>query len=1076
MKWDDVTAGSSPAPETMKWDEVTGTSKEAEKTEALPFGTGTMYRMAHDPQQKAAVLAREYGPESVKTDKKTGELYAEKGGVKYSPEAGSAWTRAGESVVAGAAPAVGQVLGEAGGAAVGSLAGPVGTGAGFVVGGGAGTAGGEYVNNLILEHAAGAKSTDQFRDTVEGFESGAMWSAAGGAVFKGVPAAYKMARDKAYEASPSVSVAYRKMKDFNAKIEEAKKAGKDVNAEYIIQQARDFFGVDQGALDKTMGAVGRAEEQGVKLYTNPMIYAKEAPSLGQLETLAAKFGVSKVLESTRAYAERTGQSVAAKLGEINQVGRSAFGMKVDEEALGASLKQGAIAKYEKAATDLKAAQDLARTNWEAGKTDLEKKLATFTENRDTMLAKGIDYLGTVQRDMLKLAEHVGGTGDESIRAQFGELSKTVAKEVEGVKEAAGKSHGDILETAYTMSDAAPRVADKGLIDTIQGIVANALPSENEKVREILAGMLPASLKRLATAEGKDQGVQQAAYAGIPIGPAKNLPKAPMMVTLREMNALKQALGEKAQDIFSKVAATQSEGLQKKLYGTVANFISGTETAEGRVFAEGTPEAWKKAAGIIADSNKKYATVMQELDSKLLKPMMMEAKAGVVNRRDLDMVARDVFSGKHPSGMIDRLFEKYAPQSRSHLVGADLFNIFHDATESTGVRAGGTPPVNPMKVAEALANRDEMGLLKHYGDEKLIGSIREFIKTATAFGLSEDKSLPTSLVPSRTMQQTIEGMTKTMKALEAHIKADPASVFKEQFAALEKEFSGSEVLKHRLTHDAKLDAAAKEMMSHPSYIREVATTYGTDSPQFGLLKETFSKQLLSKAIDTDRGLMDVGKFLSEQNIHPDVAKLLSMDGSIDRMVQLGHDINHALARASDVYSSLHAGSVVANPPKMAQTAAKSVFGSGAMGHAAALAAKTLDRLVISKTTAVASAILEHPNLVKLLHSGSSMAPEARRALIQEWVSDVRAELPPQLHKLTGLVQHLFPGAVVFDAAGEPSVSVGALKAVSNILRKSAQVGYHVEPSAARQEQADYATSRSIKANPKDVLRNLQGPMQ
>ena len=1058
--------GTSPdiIQQTVKKQLAGGAPKE---TEAPSFGTGTLYKMAHDTEQKKKVLENEYGAGNVQTDPKTGELYAEKDGKRIAPGQEGFWKGAAESALASAAPVAGQIAGEAlgaaGGGVLGSVAGPAGTAAGgvagFVAGGGAGTAAGETVNNLILKYASHAPTEHMAKDAWEGAESGAIWSAAGGAVFKGTPWLYNMAKEAAFARAPSVSAAYSKFRDFSAELEKAKqKAGGKVDPATAIQFVKDFFGVDEGALAGAAGAVGRAEALGTKLYTNPATYTKQSPALGQLEALASKFGVSKVLDSTRAYAERTGEKVSAKLGEISEVGKSVFGREVDPERLGRSLKIGAQEKFEKAMAELRKGQELAEKDWVSRKTALESSVKTFSENRDNYFKESLSHLAAMQRDALRVAGHVGESADQSARAQFGQFSKALAQEAEGVKKAMGDAHGAVLDAAYAATDSEPRVVSGELIDTLKGLINNALPSENASVREILSGMLPKSLKTLASAQGEEQTAKAATYAGVATGPEITLPRAPMMATLREMNTLKQELGRQAHDIFGKIAADSKEGLQKRLFKEVQSFVHAT--------GDDVPKAWKTAAGEIAKSNKKYEDMMHEIDSKLISPFLLEAKAGAATERDLDAVARDVFSGNHPKDMLAKLFEKYTPQNRKLLVGADMFNVFKDAVESTGLRAQGLPPINPLKAAAAFAQRDLNGLLEHYGDPKLVSSIREFVRAATAFGLEDGKSLPTALVPSRTMQETVEGLTRSMKALEAHIKTDPAAVFKERFTDLERQAKGSPVGRFQFLHDAELGKAAETMMSHPAYVREIEQQFKRESPQFKLLVDTFHQKLLSQGIETDKKLVEYPRFLREQNVHPEVAKMLSQEGSAEMLLQLGQDLRQGLDKATDAFMSLYSGAQVAHPHGPVEAILHRV---PVVGPAAKMLGRTIDRALLSKVITVASTAIEHPSMIKLLHGGAEMSPAARSEMIKDWIADVTVEIPRVGYTLANWIKRVFPGAITQETVDSFQVKAPLARTLVKALTKGAEVGYHFEPSRERQDNAETRTRYAGRAQ--SVLQTL-----
>jgi len=1030
--------------------EASSASAEPKKeAEPLPFGTESLYKMAHDPGQKAQVLAHEYGAENVKTDPQSGEMYAEKEGKKFEGGKQGFWGGVGSSLVAGAAPMAGQIAGEIGGAALGSTLGPAGSVAGFVGGGGAGTAAGETVNNLILKYAANAHSNSMARDAIEGGESGALWSAAGGAVFKGIPWAYNIARDAAFAKSATVSEAFSKFRDFSKQLDEMKKAGLST-PEAIIDKAKGFFGMTDEALAKTVGGIERAEQQGAKLYTNIGTVATQSPALVQLEALADKFGVSKVLESTRNYAEKVGTKVAAKVGEAVEVGKSAFGKPVDVEALGRSLKIGAQEKFERAMADLTKSQQVAEKGWEATKGTLENSVKAFESQRDKFITDRLTDLGKIQKDMLTIAGHIGESGDLEAQNLFGSLSKQVAKEISEVKGQIQKAHGAVLEAAYDSAGNTQRVVNPGLVDELRGIVKDALPSEQPTILEILGKVLPSNLRQ-AAAMSSEGGVSQATHAGIAIGPEFPLPKPPLTVTLREANTLKQALGTQMKGVFDKLSPDTTDRLNKMLYGSIKDFIH----SQG----EDVPEAWKTAAREIEKSNASYQRMMEETESKTISPFIAEAKSGIVTR-DLDVAARDVFGGSHPRDVLETLFSKYAPEGRAKLVGADMFNIFRDAVDTTGFKGQGVPPVNPLKIAQSFAERLENGTLKYYGDPKLIDSIKEFVQVASSFGLAEGKSLPTALVPSRTMQETIEGLTRSMKALEEHIKADPKAVFESQFKELEKGLKGSRVTRLAWEHPADLEAAAKEMMSHPSYVKEIVEQYGADSPQVKMLVDTFNKKLLSSSIEGQK-ILELPRHLDEMNIHPEVARLLSKEGSVEMITQLGQDMRHALDRAGDTYTSLYAGSKVQHPGGLAEPLLKKIPG---VGRAVKYLGRTFDRYVLSKVVGVAASAMEHPNMYKLLKDGANMAPEVRQSMMKEWLQDVVVDIPVAGIRAAKWLQETFPDQVMQAASGQKiklPLAWELAKSVEKTARKASEIGYHEEPSTQRQKKVDYQTRSAVR---------------
>lgn len=1105
-------ASLSPTPETI----------------SLPFGTETMYRMAHDPGQKSKVLESEYGPGSVQADSKTGELYAAKDGKRYAPGKGGFLQILGTEAVAGAAPFAGQVIGEtlggvagaalaapAGGVAGTAAAGPpggvagalggagVGGAAGFILGGGVGTAAGETVNNLILRYMANAPSSHLGGEALEGFESGALWSGVGAAMFKGAPAIYNAVKENVFARSATASEAFSKLRNFDAELKKAAEAaGGKITPERAIQLSRDFFGVDPVALGRVAGAVGRAEEQGTKLFTNPATYAKGSPALGQLEALASKMGVSKVLQSTREYAEATGRSVKAKLGEATEVGKSVFGGTVDYERLGASLREGARQQFDRSLSQvrditekmrlaqeatyasktgaLQGEEKAVKEAWTIAKGTLETQVKELEEKRSAFIKDRLSYLGHISDGLLELAGPVSSFADRAAQADFGKLSKHLAEEAMSVKAQVGASHGAVLEAAY--SEAPKRLLSPELVDSLKQMVANALPSEKPALQEVLEHSLPPNLRKVIRAGEGEAGTAQVwtdqGAVAVPV------PSAPVMVSLKEMNELKKVLGMQARTLFDKVAPNMREGLQKRLFGAVKDFIHDA--------GEDVPAGWKSAASKIETANLKYSVMMDEIDSKLVNPLLVEAKAGLV-QKDLDAVARDIFSGNHPRDTLDRLFTKYVPANREKLIGADMFNVFRDAVDATGVKAGTLPPVDIHKVAAAFAARDEKGLLKYYGDPKLVSAIRGLVSDVAAF---EGKSLPTSLVPSRTMQETVEALSRTTKALEQHIKADPGAVFQQRFADLEKasvaerqaanklgekvekgleqQWKESSLDRFRRMHDdGQLSAAAERMLSHPSYIRDVVSQFGARSQQVQFLRETFTRRLLSHAIEEDKGLVGLPDYLKSLNIHLDVARLLSPEGSAERIATLGQDVSTALERASDTYSSLMAGSAVQHPPiKIVRRLTDAVFGGvPGLRTVAGLMAKTIDRSLLSKVVGASSTAIEHPNFVKLMEMGDRMTSAERNALYSEWLQDITVEVPfagyyaaKGVQKVFGWMSDLAPGKVVLSG-DKRSISAPAplWKAISMQLSRW-------EPEAAGESQRqDTREDRSARS----VLQSMGG---
>ena len=303
--------------------------------------------------------------------------------------------------------------------------------------------------------------------------------------------------------------------------------------------------------------------------------------------------------------------------------------------------------------------------------------------------------------------------------------------------------------------------------------------------------------------------------------------------------------------------------------------------------EAGPEL-KTAAKMLDATDKEYGQVIPRFKDSVVRQIVRSGAAAAPENagRLASMVITE--GNTERIGMIR---DMVGPEIWRKVQAADLKSIVAHSLDQTG-------QFDPQAFAKKIMERSNLGMLAPtYGEAEAASLVRQAKRVQQTY--AKDPNL--NALPGDTVTTLLARADNAIQRAETLAEQDPLGLLKQHVAQIEaraKQMSATgkeQIATNPLNDllDLPAEAAAKKILSDHDLFRSAATQFGTDSPEFTLLRQTWARQFLQRNIERVRDMPD------EFSKHPeDVQRLLFPGVSLDQMVRLTKEMRIMFPKGED----------------------------------------------------------------------------------------------------------------------------------------------------------------------------------
>ena len=649
-------------------------------------------------------------------------------------------------------------------------------------------------------------------------------------------------------------------------------------AEPVAKAFRWFWDVnktDPEKIDAIHDIVNTKMPPGVPSPRVPLeSWAPAATYMSRLTAIARGWGYDPVKEAARPFYEQ-------KAGEVLQAAglppdQAAGLTKATAAAPLASAGEAAVAKAHEIIGD---ATDKLNTEIEAFRN---REIGPATrEAREK--ARGIS---TEQTALVTAADDARAQAAKVVQDGFTDINKSLDDAISGPE----MQSGGLMRTAETklrdlrrevgryfskQYDAADAAAEghfpntSGLAPWAQGLLDAALPPVKANFpREIEL------LTKLATEEEPPKPSGLVDQHGKPIMSTAEAPASE--VTFGQLHELRNWVRYGID--WDDLAAGPKQGAHKLLEREIDGVLHDQEAS---------PEL-KTAAKMLDATDKEYGQVIPRFKDPVVRQIVRSgAAAAPENAAKLAAMVITEHNTER-SGMIR---DMVGPEIWRKVQAADLKSIVAHSLDETG-------QFDPQAFAKKIMERNNLGMLAPtYGEAETATLVRQAQRVQQTYAKNPDLSV----LPGDTVTTLLARADNAIQRAESLAEQDPLGLLKQHVAQIEAKAkqmaaTGKEQIKTNPLNDLldlPAEAAAKKILSDNDLFRSAAQQFGTDSPEFTLLRQTWARQFLQRNIERVRDMPD--EFAKSPE---DIQRLLFPGVSLDQMVRLTKEMRLMFPKGED----------------------------------------------------------------------------------------------------------------------------------------------------------------------------------
>lgn len=881
------------------------------KPQTYPIGVGTqiLYSMAGDPNRQQQILASVYGPDAVKRTPDGGWL------VKQ----GNKWLRPGRGgigpglgfVAGNLAPTIGAVGGGILGGTVGIESGP-GALVSASLGAGTGAVGGQVFNDMILG-LMGYHITPE--DQRSEMHNAALLGMAGEGAGRVLGAAAPLAG--------RLVTGLRNV------------ASKTASSDALPATIRWVLGTDPAALRKATELAQGDPARGIPgVLTAPSSVHKEAPYIKKVvEDFDPVFRESPIRTGRDKYYEAAGGALLKDLGIEREQPLLSGTFKPDVEPAGLAMKS-------------RIADDLAAANAQLDQA-LAAQKAIVTTQRTGEAAAQESNLSVLTAASNHLRDLAGQTVDTALK----DASDAAEQAVKAA--GAGAHPGDLWNLAGQQLDKVQlgikTVSERGYIagHTAAGPTPLQLAPVVQRARQLLDTLPEGFENQFPGAARQLEAMLTPRPSGVLDAEGKEILRIPD-VTLEQAHNLRTLLRAKVD--WTKPNATAVDHQAKQLARIVDEWMHSTTQ----------PANVRAGVSMIDRWDDYYARNMGKFDQQAVQTIVQKMRAGFVD--DAPALAKLVFD-KDSTVSRENIRRLLGPTLWRAVQGADVKALIDASTNAE------TKQIDAGNLARLVEQRVPL-----WGDSTMGPQLQKLARQ-----VSQIKGrVPLDAQPGDDLPQILQranDFAAQAKALAAH---DPIGLLEQETKRLDGETGRA---RGQLNRAAKADPlnfmatsgaieAAERIMSSHDLTLAAAHRFGTDSPEFTLLRQAYVETIMSG-----------GGIAKIRTMPESVQQILFPGVTKDTAIKIAGNMDFLAGGPSDFGGNLAAASRVLNPlselRKFSHPLAailEKIPGGAFIG-----------RMTIGKYWATITWAVTHPNTLKFLSrglEGTSAEQQAFRTTFRE----------------------------------------------------------------------------------------------